>query len=84
MSIVIWPSEGMTEVTIVAAEAAVTEVSSLASILNLVPKTETPFRLISTITVDPVAAVVKLARTPDKVNARSTLNVSLAVPAVSA
>jgi hypothetical protein len=80
MSIVISASSAKAESEITAAVAAVVEVFSEASMLSFVDRTEVPASLMSTITVDPVGAVVTLALTAVNVIAKGILNVTTPVP----
>jgi hypothetical protein len=80
MSIVISASSAKALSEITAAVAAVVLVFSEASMLNLVDRTEAPASLMSTITVDPVGAVVTDALTAVNVIANGILNVTTPVP----
>jgi hypothetical protein len=80
MSIVISASSAKALSEITAAVAAVVLVFSEASMLNLVDRTEVPASLMSTITVDPVGAVVTLALTAVNVIANGIRNVTTPVP----
>ena len=85
MSIVISASSAKIPSLITGEAAAVVDVFSVLSIVNLVLKTLEPLSLISTVNILPlVCAVLKLALTDVNVIAYGILNVILAVPAVNA
>ena len=76
MSIVISASSAKALSEMTAAVAAVVDVFSEASMLNLVDRTEVPASLMSTITVEPVGAVVTDALTAVNVIANGIRTVS--------
>jgi len=82
MSKVISASSAIAESEITAAVAAVTDVFSDASIVNLVERMELPPSLISTVGIPDDEAVLREARTPTSVNGHGARQVTLAVPDV--
>jgi hypothetical protein len=82
MSIVISASFAIAESEMTAGDAAVSDVSSLASIDSLVERMLVPFSLISTTNVDPVGAVLTEARTAVSVKAKGARKVTLFEPTV--
>jgi hypothetical protein len=81
---VISASSARAESVIVAADAAVVEVFSFASMLSFVPRIEEPPSFMSKVGVPDVDAVDRDARTAVTVIAKGIRNVTLAVPVVIA